>query len=338
MQAHVLPPSEAGPVRRFAFTQERILGILLLLELVFFSMAGRNFLSGSNLILVLRLGSELGLLAVLMTPVIMTGGIDLSVGSLMGLCAVLFGKLWRDGGLSVALVAPLTVLIGAAAGGLNALLITRFRIPPLIVTLGTYSLFRGLAEGLTHGTDNFTNFPPGFLSLGQGELFGLLPSQFPLFVAVAGGVWLLVHRTGVGRSLFAIGFSPDGARYAGIPVERRLALVYVLSGMAAALASVVYVAFVGQAKADAALGYELTAITAVVLGGTSIFGGRGSVHGTILGLFALVLLKNGLQLSGVESEAADILTGLLLLLAIGARQGVERLESRRRPLIGKEPA
>jgi ribose/xylose/arabinose/galactoside ABC-type transport system permease subunit len=315
-----MPPPEAAPSRSPRMTHERILAVLLAGELILFSFTGHRFVSRDNGVLILRLASEVGLLASAMTLVIVTGGIDLSVGSLMGLSAVLLGKLWRDAGLPLAAAVPCTLALGAAAGLLNGLLITRLKIPPLIVTLGSFSLFRGLAEGLTAGTDNFTGFPPSFLALGQGEILGFLPSQAPVFLAVAAAFWVLLHRTTVGRSLFAIGCSPEGARHAGIPVERRVALVYVLSGLSASLAAVIYVAFVGQAKADAALGYELAAITAVVLGGTSIFGGRGSVHGTLLGLFALVVLKNGLTLSEMPGELADLMTGALLLAALGANR------------------
>jgi ribose/xylose/arabinose/galactoside ABC-type transport system permease subunit len=250
-----------------------------------------------------------------MTPIILTGGIDLSVGSLLGLCAILFGKLWRDAGLPIPLAIILTLCIGALAGGLNATLITSLRLPPLIVTLGTYSLFRGLAEAITHGVDTFTNFPSWFLFLGQERFLGV-PAQAPIFLIVLIAIWLLVHRTTFGRSFRAIGFSPEGARYAGIPVERRIALAYVLAGVVAALAAIIYTARLGQAKADAGTGYELYAITAVVLGGTSIFGGIGSVHGTILGVAAIAVLSNGLVHARQPREVAGILTGALLLLAL----------------------
>src|SRR6185436_20475076 len=210
-----------------------------------------------------------------------------------------------------------TLVIGALAGGLNAALITGLRLPPLIVTLGTYSLFRGLAEAITRGADTFTNFPASFLFLGQERWAGL-PTQVWLFVAAAIGFWLLVHRTTFGRSFRAIGFAPDGARYAGLPVERRIALVYVLAGVVAALAAVIYTARLGQAKADAGTGYELFAITAVVLGGTSIFGGSGSLHGTLLGVAAIAVLNNGLVHARQPREVAGMLTGALLLLALSA--------------------
>ncbi|MGO9470654.1 MAG: substrate-binding domain-containing protein [Isosphaeraceae bacterium] len=294
-----------------------ILAGLLAIEIVTFSLIGTNFLSLANAFEVLRLCVEIGLLAVALTPVITSGGIDLSVGSLMGLSAVLFGELWRDRGLPIVAAAAATIVLGGLAGSLNGFVITRGRIPPLIVTLGSFSLYRGLAEGLTGGVDNYTNFPRSFLFLGQGYSFGGVPTQVPVFVLVAIGFWVLLHRSAIGRSLVAIGYSPEGARYAGLPVDRLVGLVYVLSGLVASLAAVIYVSHLGQAKADAGTGYELAAITAVVLGGTSIFGGRGSVPGTLLGLLAIAVLQNGLRLADLPAELAGVLTGTLLLVAIG---------------------
>jgi ribose/xylose/arabinose/galactoside ABC-type transport system permease subunit/ABC-type sugar transport system substrate-binding protein len=308
--------SAHAPALRVEPAQTILVG-LLALEIVVFGVIGTNFFSLANAFEVMRLSVELGLLAVALTPVITTGGIDLSVGSLMGLSAVVFGKLWRDGGLSIGVAAAATVCLGALAGSLNGLLITRGRIPALIVTLGSFSMFRGLAEGLTGGVDNFTHFPERFLFLGQGYSLGGVPSQVPIFVIVAVTFWVLLHWTTIGRGLVAIGFAPEGARYAGLPVERLVGLVYLLSGLVASVAAIVYVAHLGQAKADAGTGYELAAITAVVLGGTSIFGGRGSVPGTLLGLFAIAVLQNGLRLADLPSELAGVLTGILLLVAIG---------------------
>jgi rhamnose transport system permease protein len=296
---------------------QAILVALMAVELLIFSHYGQNFFRLDNFFLVAGQSVPLGLLALAMTPVILTGGIDLSVGSLLGLCAVIFGKVWRDGGFSTTQAAGVALLLGAAAGGVNALLITWLRIPPLIVTLGSYSLFRGLAIGLTGGSDNFTDFPDAFLFWGQKTILGGIPAQLPVFIVAAIFFWLLVHRSAAGRALAAIGFSPQGARYAGIPVNARLAMVYVLSGLASAAAAIIYVAHEGQALANAGTGYELEAITAVVLGGTSIFGGRASVIGTLLGLFAIALLENGLHLSSQPSEWAGILTGALLIGAIG---------------------
>jgi len=315
-------------IQKSLFRFEMMLVLVLTAEILIFSKTGSNFFTQGNMFEVLRLSTEIGLLALVMTPIIITGGIDLSVGSILGLCAVLLGKFWRDAGCPAAVASILTLVLGCAAGGLNALLITRLNLPPLIVTLGSFSLFRGLAEALTRGVDNFTNFPKTFLFLGQGYLFGVLPTQLLIFSAVALGMWLLVHRTTYGRSFRAIGFSPEGALYAGIPVRKRIGLVYVLSGFVSALAALIYVARVGQAKADAGTGYELFAITAVVLGGASIFGGTGSIHNTLLGVLALAVLKIGLTLSDQPSELAGILTGGLLLLVLATEAIATKLSTR----------
>lgn len=307
---------------------QAVLAFLLGAQILVFSITGQNFLSAANGWEMPRLALEVGLLAIALTPVIVTGGIDLSVGSLMGLVAVLFGKMWRDAGMPIAGAAAAALAIGAAAGLLNGLIITRLRIPPLIVTLGSLSLFRGLAEAITRGVDNFSNFPESFTNLGQHYLGGQMPVQLLVFVAVAIAFWALLHRTTVGRAIVAIGFSPEGARHAGIPVERRITLVYVLSGLVAAVAAIIYVARMGQAKADAGTGYELMAITAVVLGGTSIFGGRGSVIGTILGWLVIAVLQQGLTLSDWPKELAGILTGVLLIVAIVGNQALARFAGR----------
>jgi ribose/xylose/arabinose/galactoside ABC-type transport system permease subunit len=303
-----------------AHTHELLLLVLVGVEVAYFARAGSNFFTLGNAAEVARASVEIGLLSLALTAVILSGGIDLSVGSLLGLCAVVMGAAYRDLALPMAAAVLIAILVGAGGGALNALLVARLGIPPLIVTLGTYSLFRGLAEGFTGGVRNFTDFPRGLLFFGQGHLAGAVPAQLPLLVAAAVFFWRLVHRTPVGRGIRAIGFSPEGARFAGIPVARRLVFIYVMSGAMAGLAAVIYAARLGQAKADAGSSYELFAITAVVLGGTSIFGGRGSVHGTLLGLVAVALLQNGLRLADEPAELAGILTGVLLIAAIGANR------------------
>ena len=189
-------------------SEELVLVFVLALEIALFAAIGKNFLTAANGFEIVRLSVEIGLLALALTPVIVAGGIDLSVGSLVGLAAVIFGHLWRDRHLPVPAAAVLTLVLGAAAGLLNGLLVTRLKLPALIVTLGTFSLYRGLAEGLTRGVENYTNFPGSFLFLGQGYLVGGVPAQLPVLVIAAAGFWWLLHRTATGRSLVAIGFSP----------------------------------------------------------------------------------------------------------------------------------
>jgi rhamnose transport system permease protein len=295
---------------------EQVLLLALVGEVALFSTIAQNFLTVGNFFELTRFSVELGLLAIALTPIIITGGIDLSVGSMMGLAAVSFGAAYHDWHMALPVAAAFALLLGSAGGALNALLVARLRLPPLIVTLGTFSLFRGVAEGMTHGAVNYTGFPRRFLFLGQGYLWGVIPAQLPLFVLIAAAYAVLLHRSVLGRALYAIGFTAAGARYAGIRVSRRIGLLYVLSGLVASVAAIVYVAHLGQAKSDAGTGYELDAITAVVLGGTSVFGGRGTLWGTLLGLFAISVLQNGLHLAALPSELTGVLTAVLLLATI----------------------
>ena len=295
---------------------EWALALLLLVEIAIFSAIAENFFTAENFFEIIRLSVELGLLSLAMTPIVITGGIDLSVGSMMALAAIVFGAAWHDAGLPIPVALALALLTGCLGGALNAALITYLDIPPLIVTLGSFSLFRGIAEGMTHAAVNYSGFPARFLWLGQGYLGGVVPVQFPIFVLALGAYWILLHRSAIGRTLYVIGFSPAGARYAGVPVKRRLGMLYFLSGLVASLAAIIYVAHLGQAKSDAGSGYELAAITAVVLGGTSVFGGRGTIWGTLLGLFSISILQNGLRLAALPSEMTGVLTGAVLIAAI----------------------
>ncbi len=325
-----LPLSEHKAWRERWFPNgEWVLALVLLFEIAIFSAIGENFFTTENFFEVIRLSVELGLLSLAMTPILITGGIDLSVGSMMALAAVIFGAAWHDAGLPIPIAAALALLTGSLGGALNAALITRLNIPPLIVTLGSFSLFRGIAEGITHASVNYSGFPASFLWLGQGYLGGIVPVQFPIFLVALAAYAVLLHRSAIGRTLYVIGFSPSGARYAGVPVQRRLALLYFLSGLVASIAAIIYVAHLGQAKSDAGSGYELAAITAVVLGGTSVFGGRGTIWGTLFGLFSISILQNGLRLAALPSEMSGVLTGTVLIatIALGRLRGRAKTET-----------
>ena len=234
MESTATPPVLLDPPwrRRLFPNNEWVLLLVLIFECGVFAMTGTNFLSAANGFEVTRLAVEVGLLALALTPVIITGGIDLSVGSMMGLAAVTLGGLWRDAQLPMGYAVALTLLVGLAGGALNAVLVVRINFPPLIVTLGTFSLFRGVAEGLTQGIGNYSGFSPAFLFLGQGYVGGVIPTQlFILIAAIFACAWWL-HRTTAGRSLYAIGHSAEGARYAGLGVGRQQGSVYVVSGLA----------------------------------------------------------------------------------------------------------
>lgn len=319
---------------------EVVLLFVIALEVILFQSLGRNFLTGGNVSNIFRHSVEIGLLAMAMTPVILTGGIDLSVGSLMGLCAVAFGMLVKVLGLDPWTAAAITVAIGAVGGGVNAALVAGLNLPPLIVTLGTFSLFRGLAEAVTKGSESYSAFSPEFLALGNSDFLGI-PAQVWILIGVGLAIWFSVHRTTYGRSLRAIGHAPEGARYAGIPVARNVSAAYITSGAVAGLAAVILVARLGEARANAGIGYELLAITAVVLGGVSIFGGTGNVGGTALGWFALAILNNGLtrisdyeifgeKVSGIARELSGLMTGVLLIAALALSASTKTLALRRR--------
>lgn len=308
-------PANRAPGRRLS-NNELMLLVALAAECVFFASNAPAFATWGNFFEVLRFLVELGLLATAMTPILITGGIDLSVGSTIGMTAVIFGLSTQHMSTGIALAVSLAV--GLAAGALNAALIAGLGLPSLIVTLATYSLYRGIAEGLTHGALSFTGFSPRFLWLGQGYLGHVVPVQLVVFGVVVAAYWVLLHWSVVGRTLYAIGFNAEGARYAGVPVRRRLALLYVLAGVVSALAAIIYVAHLGLAKSDLGTGYELQAIGAVVLGGTSVFGGRGTLFGSLLGLLFLSVLQNGMHLMALPTEMYGVLVGVLLLLIVSA--------------------
>lgn len=333
--------SDAKPtsLKGILLRHEVVLLLVIVLEIVLFSSIGRRFLDGANVSNIFRHSVEIGLLALAMTPVILTGGIDLSVGSMIGLCAVSFGMLVNEAELSPMIAGLLAIMIGTTGGGLNAILIAKMKLPPLIVTLGTFSLFRGLAEALTRGSKSYSGFDKSFLQLGNGDIAGV-PTQVVIFVFVAIGIYLLVHHTTFGRSFRAIGYSPEGSRYAGIPVARNTGFVYVLAGAISGLAAVILVARLGEARANAGIGYELLAITAVVLGGTSIFGGSGTVAGTLCGYVAVAILNNGLSrifdykildqaIASSSRELSGMLTGVLLIVALAVTPLARILATRR---------
>ncbi len=313
---------------------QAILAAILVVEIAVFSAIGTNFLSLANAFEVLRLSVEIGLLAVALTPVITSGGIDLSVGSLMGLSAVVFGELWRDGGLPIGLAAAATLAAGRGGGQPERAPDHARANPGLDRDARLVLAVPRPGRGVDRRRRQLTPISR-LRSCSSARAIRSAASRPSCRSSwlVAAAFWVLLHRTTIGRGLIAIGFSPEGARYAGLPVDRLVGLVYVLSGLVASLAAIIYVAHLGQAKADAGTGYELAAITAVVLGGTSIFGGRGSIAGTLLGLLAIAVLQNGLRLADLPAELAGVLTGTLLLVAIG----LDRHGRRRRPARGRRP-
>jgi len=312
LQTHA--PSFGQRVRAVLLSQEGVLFLLLLIVIAALSGRSEAFFTLRNLLNQGRLMSEVGLVALPMTFIIITGGIDLSVGSILGLCAISLGVLWQGLGLPLEVVLPLVLLIGLLAGLFNGLLIVRVGVPPLIMTLATLALYRGLAQGVSQAR-SVTGYPEWFFIFGQGSVFGL-PLQLLVFMVMALVSSVVLSSTVLGRALYAIGNNAVGARFSGLPVGRSLMTIYGFSGLMGALAAIIFVSRVTTTRSDMGSGVELDAIAAVVLGGTSIFGGKGSILGTVIGLVLIQLLKNGLALMGVTSDATIIVIGTMLILAI----------------------
>ncbi|GIV19339.1 MAG: ribose ABC transporter permease [Armatimonadota bacterium] len=301
-------------MKRLVLRREAVLALLLLVEMAAMQSLSPLFLTPDNLIEVVRQSAEIGLIALSMTLVMITAGIDLSVGSIVGLSIMTMGMLWEDARLPLWLGIPLALVAGVLLGGFNGVLITAVGIPPLIVTLATMAGFRGIALGMSQAR-SIRNFPESFLWLGQGYVMGI-PVQVWVLAVAALLFHLALTRTAWGRSVFSIGANEAAARLSGVPVHRVKMQVYMLSGFMSALAAVIYAAHVSVAKPDAGLGFELTAITAVVLGGTAVSGGEGGVLGTLIALLMVGFLRSGLTLARVPSEAQDMMVGFLLILVV----------------------
>jgi rhamnose transport system permease protein len=253
---------------------------------------------------------ELALLSVPMTLIILTAGIDLSVGSTVALCAVVLG-LSYESGAPAWLAAILALLAGAAAGAGNGIFVAKVKVHPLIVTLATLAAYRGIAEGISFGRPIF-GFPESFTAIGRGSVLGL-PIPGLLFAAGAIVAAIVLIKTPTGRFLYAIGHNETAARFSGVPVAQIKLVLYTLSGTTAGLAAVVLVARHNTAKADLGAGIELDVITAVVLGGTSIFGGRGNMLGTVLGVLLVHETRELVSWRWNKAELNLIVVGLLLI-------------------------
>src|SRR5690606_5869757 len=293
---------------------ETFLALLLAVVLAVLSFQSDRFLTVANLLNQGRLMTEIGLIAIAMTFVIATGGIDLSVGSILGLVAILTGVLWQNVGLPLPLAVVGAIAAGTLAGLGNGIIITRFGVPPLIATLATLALYRGLAEGISQAR-SVRGYPDWFYVLGQGEVLGVPTQLWILFLAAILASILLAY-TRWGRTVYAIGSNEVASRFSGLSVERTKLALYAASGFAASVAAVIFVSRVSTTRSDMGTGIELDAITAVVLGGTSIFGGRGTILGTVIGLCLIQALKNGLSLAGVKGDGTIMLIGAVLILAI----------------------
>ena len=259
---------------------------------------------------------------------IVNAEIDLSVGSMMGLAACAFGWLVQAGVPGAAAIV-IVLAVGAAGGALNAFFITRIGLPSLVVTLATLIGFRGLARVLVEDR-GITDFPDWFDALGQQGLIGPLPFALIAFVVLFAICWVILQRTGFGRKTYVIGTNRDVADFAGIDTARHKAILFIASGVVSAFAGLLYAARVGAVRGDVALGFELDVITIVLLGGVSIFGGAGSLLGTLLSILIVLNLRNGMALLNITGHIQTGVIGILLIASVLApRVDIGRLIMRR---------
>jgi len=300
-------------IRRLGFSRELVLLGVLIALVVVMTLLDPLFLSPTTMLNTSRFFVEVGLMALGMTLIIITGGIDLSVGSNLGLVSVAVGFSFAAG-LPLPLAILFGLVVGVAAGFFNSVFITFLDLHPLVVTLGTFALFQGLAYGLSNA-DAVSDFPPWFAYFGQAYI-GPVPGQLIIFVAAVALVWFILSRTSFGRYVYAIGNNEEAARFSGVPVRRVKIALYSGMGLLVAMAAVIYTSRVYTARGDTGLGLELDVISAVVLGGASIYGGSGTIGGTVLGVLIIATLRNGLILAGVPSTWQLFILGVLLLVAV----------------------
>ena len=308
------PNTLVDRIQSILISQEGVLFIIMVVSVLFLATRTDKFLTVDNLLQQGRFMTEIGLIAIPMTYIIITGGIDLSVGSILGLTAIVLGWTWQELGFPLELAIITGIIAGTIAGFVNGLFIVRMKVPPLIMTLATLALYRGLAEGISEAK-SARGYPEWFFGLGQGEFLGI-PTQLWLLIIAVIIFGIVLARTQIGRALYAIGNNETGARFSGLTVDRYLLFIYTFSGFMSGLAGYIFVSRVSTTRSDMGTGIELDVIAAVVLGGTSIFGGTGSVAGTMIGVVLIQLLKNGLALTGVTSDATIIVIGSVLIFAI----------------------
>ena len=279
------------------------------------SIASPNFLTPSNLFSVLRQVSYSGLIAFGMTFIILIGGIDLSVGAILALVGIVTASLIQAG-MDPILASCIGLLLGAACGAINGLLVSFGRIAPFIATLATMILFRGIAQEYSQSKPISINANGFFNEIGSGYLFDTIPVPVVLMLLVYFMLWFVLKKTRFGRHVYALGGSEDVARISGLKVRSLKLWVYTLSGLMSGLAALVVTSRLSSASPNAGAMYELDAIAAVVLGGTSLSGGRGWIFGTLVGVVLLGILSNGLNLLNVSSNYQLIIKGVVILFAV----------------------
>jgi rhamnose transport system permease protein len=311
-------------MKRLLRWESALFVLLVLIAVIGSAATGGLFLTGNSLFhLGLDVG-EIALIALPLTLVIVAAEIDLSVASVLGLSSALIGTLW-NAGWPLEAILPFVIVVGALCGAFNGFLVTKLGLPSLAVTIGTLALYRGLAL-VVLGDQAVADFPYSYTQLGTAPVPGTwIPYPVVLFVLLAVVFGLLLHATAFGRAVFAIGANEEAARFSGIRVKRTKLILFTLTGAVSALAGVVYTLRFVSARADNGTGLELAVVAAVLLGGVSIFGGRGTIFGVILAVLVLGGLRTALILGDTSTEVLTLVTGILLLASVLAPAVTKRL-------------
>ncbi|SFI71070.1 rhamnose transport system permease protein [Amycolatopsis sacchari] len=289
--------------------------VVTIVVLVIASGAVENFGTSRNFTFLLLDLLPIALVALPMTFVVVTGEIDLSVASTLGLTSAVMGDLWNRG-MTIESIIPLCLVLGAVLGALNGFFVTVLKLPSLAVTIGTLALYRGLAF-VVLGDSAVADFPRDYTSWVTGTISdGPIPNVLIPLVVLAVVFGVVLHATPIGRAVFAAGANEQAARFAGIRVGHLKFWLYVVSGAVAGLAGVLWTLRYSSARADNGFGLELAVVAAVLLGGVSIFGGKGTLPGVLAGVVLLATLQNALRLQDVSNEALNIVTGVLLIISV----------------------
>ncbi|MGP6170568.1 ABC transporter permease [Microbacterium sp. A204] len=327
--------------RRLLLTRETAIVGLLIVVVAFSMITVRGFAQPITLNYLLLDIAPILLIALPMALIMITGEIDLSVGSMVGLASVVTGGAVHIG-LPFEVAALLALTVGIVGGAFNGFLVTVVGLPSLAVTIGTLALFRGLAVGIL-GTTAVTDFPEAWTALAKAKVAGTtIPYIMVPFLILLVIFVVVLHFTPFGRGIFAIGLSKDAARFSGVNVERTKFTLFVLAGVISAFAGIYYTLRFGSARGDNATGLELQVIAAVVLGGVSVFGGRGQIYGVVAAVLLIGVLSSSLRLANITSDVIMVITGVLLILSVVGASALNSLQSRRRrtgpPLVAASTA
>ncbi|MBU5217637.1 autoinducer 2 import system permease LsrD [Bacillus sp. RA(2023)] len=304
---------------KYVYRWEGVLIVLLLLEFILFSFINSDFLNISNLLFSTNDFLFIAIAAIPMTFVIVTGGIDVSVGSIMGLTSILIGVLWMNG-IPILLAVIIALIISCLAGALNGIIIKMTDVEPLVVTLGTMFLYSGIALVISGGAgasgyEGISGLPDAFVQLANGSFIGM-PNLLWLLIILTILCTVLFHRTIYGRHVKLTGANENAAKYTGIKTKKVVIIAYILSGLGGGLGGTFLTAYFGSARADMGSETILPIITAVVLGGTLITGGKGSIIGTVLASIFIGVMQYGLQMTGLTNEQSNVVIGIILILSV----------------------